>query len=356
MFEILRRIMHIKSEVFGLVNDVEVDLFTLSNENRVTVKLTNYGGVITSVETPDRAGNVKNITLGFDSLEEYLAPDYLNSYPYFGALIGRVGNRVSNGEITVEGTTYNLPKNAGVDHLHGGNIGFDRKIWEASTFQKEKVVGVELNYLSKDGEEGYPGNLSVKIVYSLTDKNEFFVKYYAETDKATPVNMTQHAYFNLGDETTVLNHQLQVNSSEITETSEAHIPTGKMLQVVDTPWDFRTKKKIGRDFHLIERGYDNNYSLNNLNGAFVKAAELSEDTSGRILEVFTTQVGMQVYTGYYNPELEVDGETKFGPYSGIALETQHYPDAVNQKHFPITIVRPGERFEQKTLFKFSVQK
>ena len=347
--------MRITSGDFGFVNDEMVQLFTLSNKNGVTIKITNYGGLITSIETPDKTGAIKNITLGFDTLEEYLSPDYLNSYPYFGALIGRVGNRTSNGEITIDGKLYNLPKNTGVDHLHGGIIGFDRKIWEASTFQKEKVVGVTLNYLSKDGEEGYPGNLAVKIVYSLTNENEFFVKYYAETDKATPVNLTQHAYFNLGDEATVLNHQLQVSGFEITETSEAHIPTGKMLQVENTPWDFRIKKKIGRDFHLIERGYDNNYSLNNLKGDFIKAAELSEEVSGRTMEVYTTQVGMQLYTGFWNPELEVNGEKKFGPYSGVALETQHYPDAAAQKHFPSTILRPGEQFAQKTMFRFSAK-
>ena len=348
--------MNLITSPFGKVNNKDVQLFTLVNDNNIQVNLTNYGGIITSIQTPDKHNNSKNIVLGFDDLKSYLSEQYLGSYPYFGAIIGRFGNRIKEGKFEMAGKEFKVPVNNGPNHLHGGLEGFDKKIWKANTFEKKDVVGVELSYLSPDGEEGFPGNLNVKVVYSLNNNNEFSIEYRAETDKATPVNLTQHTYFNLGDETTIQNHFLQMDSAEITEMNHVNIPTGKLLSVENSPFDFRNRKQIGQDFDQLEMGYDNNYCLNNDKGKLLKAAELFETSSGRKLEVYTTEVGMQLYTGAHNPMLEINGDNKFGPYSGVALETQHYPDSVNHKIFPSTILRPNNKYLQKTIYKFSVEK
>lgn len=347
--------MKIESSLFGTVNKEDVLLFNLENDHNIQISLSNYGGIITSILTPDKNKKNKNIVLGFDDLEDYLSAEYLGSYPYFGALIGRFGNRIAKGQFEIDGTDYNVPVNNGPNHLHGGLIGFDKVVWKAKPFQTEEKVGVELSYLSVDGEEGFPGNLKVKVVYSLNNKNEFSIIYSAETDKATPVNLTQHTYFNLGNESTIENHLLQLNSTEITEKNENDIPTGKLIKVQKTPFDFRDKKRIGQDINQIEMGYDHNYCLNNEKGNLIKVGELSESSSGRRLEVFTTQVGMQLYTGAWNPKLEVKGMQRFGSYSGVALETQHYPDSVNHKNFPDTILRPNEKYSQQTIYKFSIE-
>lgn len=344
--------MKIEVGPFGEVNGVA--LFTLKNENNITIKFTNYGGVITAIETPDKNKTAKNITLGFETLETYLSDAYLNSYPYFGALIGRVGNRVGNSQFVLDGTLYKVSSNMNTDQLHGGFIGFDKVVWKAKPFQSAESVGVELSYVSVDGEEGYPGNLEVKVVYSLNKNNEFLIEYFANTDKATPVNLTQHVYFNLGNERSIENHDLIVNSKEYHELSEALIPTGKVISVEQTPYDFRSKKRIGAGIELLGEGFDRNFCLNNSEGNFIKVAELSENASARKVEVYTTEIGMQLYTGNHNPILEIDGVEKFGHFSGVALETQHFPDAVNNKHFPSTILRPGENYYQKTMYKFSL--
>lgn len=346
--------MNLEIAHFGDVKGVPVKLFTLVNKNNVTIKITNYGGLITAIETPDKNGRTKNIVLGFNTLEEYLSDVYLSSYPYFGAIIGRVGNRVGNSQFEIDGELYKVSPNKGKDHLHGGFVGFDKVVWNAKSFQSEEFVGVELSYLSVDGEEGYPGNLEVKVIYSLNKDNDFLIEYFANTDKATPVNLTQHTYFNLGDETTIKNHELVVNSNEYHELSEALIPTGKVIAVEQTPYDFRNKKRIGQDFDLLDGGYDRNYCLNNTNGNFIKVAELSEEKSGRKMKVYTTEIGMQLYTGFYNPSIEINGVEKFGSFSGVALETQHFPDSVNNKHFPSTVLRPKENYYQKTMYKFSM--
>jgi aldose 1-epimerase len=340
---------------FGKVNNKDVQLFELTNDHNIQINITNYGGIITSIQTPDRHHKSKNIVLGFDNLKDYLSKQYLDAYPYFGALIGRVGNRINKGQFIVDGKTYSVAINNGPNHLHGGLIGFDKVVWEAEPFQTKESVGVELSYLSADGEEGYPGNLMVKVLYLLNNNNELSIEYYAVTDKATPINLTQHTYFNLGAEATIENHFLQMDSGELTEKDAQDIPTGKLMSVQDTPFDFRNKKKIGQDFGQIEMGYDHNYSLNNDIGNLIKAGELTENISGRKLEVFTTEVGMQLYTGEHNPTLEINGKKKFGPYSGIALETQHYPNSVNQENFPNTVLRPNEEYSQKTIYKFSTE-
>lgn len=345
--------MKIEVAHFGEVNGVAVKLFTLKNENNITVKFTNYGGVITSIETPDKNKTTKNITLGFETLETYLSDAYLNSYPYFGALIGRVGNRVGNSEFMLDGELCKVSANMNKDQLHGGFIGFDRVVWKVKSFQNAESIGVELSYLSVDGEEGYPGNLEVKVIYSLNNDNEFLIEYLANTDKSTPVNLTQHAYFNLGNERSIENHDLIVNSDEYHELSKELIPTGKVISVENTPYDFRNKKRIGAGIEMLGEGFDRNFCLNNSEGNFIKVAELSEKDSARKVEVYTTEIGMQLYTGNHNPIIEIDEVEKFGPFSGVALETQHFPDSVNNKHFPSTILRPGANYYQKTMYKFS---
>ena len=346
--------MKIEISNFGVVNGCKVQLFKLSNNNGVVIKLTNYGGIVASIETPDKNKKSKNIVLGFDDLESYLSSNYLKNYPYFGCLIGRVGNRIANSQFELNGKKYSVSKNKGEDHLHGGFVGFDRVIWKAKPFQNKESVGVELQYLSVEGEEGYPGNLYVKVIYSLTNKNEFVIEYFAETDIETPVNLTQHTYFNLGNESTIDNHLLQLSSNEYNELDAEMIPTGQLLPVNNSPYDFRDQKRIGNGFGLLEKGYDVNYSLNNAKGSFIKAGELYDQDSGRLLEVFTTEVGIQLYTGAYIPEIEINGVKKFGSFSGVALETQHFPDSVNHKHFPNTILKPNDNYYQKTIYKFSI--
>lgn len=346
--------MEIKASNFGTLNNHKIQLFTLSNSNKVTIKFTNYGGIVTSIETPDKNNKIKNIALGFDTLEEYLSEEYLGSYPYFGAIIGRVANRIAQGKFTIEGEEYSLEKNNDNNHLHGGLIGLDRVIWKATPFEKADEVGVVLSYLSVDGEEGYPGNLKLKVIYSLTADNEFKIEYFAETDATTPINLTQHSYFNLGDDATVKNHKLQLNSEKYTEVNSELIPTGNMPTVDKTTYDFRNLKRIGEGFEELQDGYDTNYDLENLQGNLIKAAELQDPKSGRVLEVFTTEVGIQLYTGGSLPTIAVNGNPKFGKFTGVALETQHFPDAINQPNFESILLYPEEQYHQKTIYKFSV--
>ena len=347
--------MQITKKNFGKVDGVDVHLFTLQNDKGFEIKLSNYGGIVTSIKTPDNNGEYENIALGFDKLEDYLSKAYLESYPYFGALIGRFGNRIARGKFSLDGNDYELDINHPPNHLHGGFKGFDKTIWDAKTIDNDGIVGVSLTHLSKDGEGGYPGNLNVKVIYSLTENNECIIEYFAETDKATPINLTHHSYFNLSGERNVFDHQLQLNSEEINEVDSELIPTGKMLTVDNTPFDFRKIKALKKDFDLLENGYDNNYSLNNEEGTFIKAGELYHNGTGRLMEIFTTEVAIQLYTGKYIPTLTINDQERFGSFSGVALETQHYPDSPNHSNFPITILRPGEKYYQKTVYKFSVR-
>ncbi len=344
--------MQISRQAFGQFNGQEVELFTLKNDNQVTVKITNYGAIITSIETPDKTGKCENIVCGFDRFEEYISDQYLGSYPYFGSIIGRFGNRIAKGKFSLEGKEYTLAVNNGANALHGGLVGFDRKVWAAETIQNEEMVGVILSYTSADMEEGYPGTLNVVCTYTLNDQNELKIDYTAKTDKTTIVNLTNHSYFNLtAGKENIMNHELEMPAEEITELDDM-IPTGEIVSVEGTPFDFRMKKKIGRDIAALEYGYDNNYVLDNEEGQLVYAGTLSEASSGRSVEVYTTQPGMQLYTGYWNPELNIAGEKKFGSYSGVALETQHYPDSINHDHFPTTVLNPGKTYLETTIYKF----
>ena len=345
--------MKLQTEIFGLLKDGrEAMLFTLSNDS-ITVKITNYGAIITSVEMPDNNGKVENIVCGFKKLETYLSDEYLGSYPYFGAIIGRFGNRIALGNLEIEGKQYELAINNGPNHLHGGLEGFDKKLFDAETFCDNDKTGVKLTYLSKDGEENYPGNLHVTCIYSLNTNSELEIQYFAETDKTTVVNLTNHTYFNLtGGKQNILNHKLWLNATKMTEMKE-QIPTGKIISVKNTVFDFTMEKEIGAAG--LENGYDDNFVLDNESNQLKRIGILSESESGRKIEVFTMQPGIQVYTGYWNPELTIDGKKQFGKFSGIALETQHYPDSVHQPDFPSTLLNPGEQYNQKTVYRFYLE-
>lgn len=345
--------MKIETTTFGHLNDgSEVRLFTLANDNNLVVKITNYGAIITSIEMPDKNGKSENIVCGFNKLETYISDEYLRSYPYFGAIIGRFGNRIAKGNLEIEGKLYKMAINNGPNHLHGGKIGFDRRLFDAETFKNEKEIGVKLTYLSPDMEENYPGNLKVTCIYTLNNKNELGIEYLAVTDKTTVVNLTNHTYFNLtAGKENILNHELELTATKMTEMVD-QIPTGKIIPVAGTPFDFNISKKINHRMTEVPMGYDDNFVFDNESGELKYIATLKETKSGRKVEVLTTQPGMQVYTGYWNPELVIDGQKKFGSFSGIALETQHYPDSVNQPGFPTTLLKPGERYNETTIYRF----
>lgn len=342
--------MKITSTNFGQLQDGRnVELFALTND-KITVKISNYGAIITTIDMPNKNGSIENVVCGFDKLETYLSDEYLGSYPYFGALIGRFGNRIAKGQLEIEGKSYKMAVNNGPNHLHGGAVGFDRKLFAAEIIENEAEVGVKLTYTSPDGEENYPGNLKVTCIYTLNENCELGIQYFAETDKTTVVNLTNHSYFNLsGQKENILNHELELTATKMTEMVE-QIPTGKIVPVVGTAFDFNTPKKLNAAG--LEMGYDDNFVLDNEDGTLKYTGCLSEEKSGRKIEVYTTQPGMQVYTGYWNPELTINGVKKFGSFSGIALETQHYPDSVHQTDFPTTLLKPGETYDQKTVYKF----
>jgi len=344
--------MIITKKPFGETNDGEkIKLFTLSNDNQVSITLMNYGGIITSVNMPDKKGKVENVICGFNKFEDYISEKYLADCPYFGALIGRYGNRIAKGVYKIDGKEYNGIINNGENHLHGGIKGFDKKVWKTETFEKDEKVGVLLSYLSINGEEGYPGNLNVKVCYCLDNQNRFTIKYEAETDRTTVVNFTNHTYFNLSaQKKNILDHELEMPiARNITESVDL-IPTGKLIPVKGTAYDFTHRKKIGMNLPSPD-GYDTNFVLDHTEGKLSLATILSESESGRCIKVYTTQPGIQIYTGYYIPEFIIDGNRKYGKYTGVAMETQHFPDSPNHSNFPTTLLKPGEKYSQTTQWK-----
>jgi aldose 1-epimerase len=339
----------ITRETWGQLDGKPVYLFTLTNARGQQVKITNYGATITSWITPDKLGNTGDIVLGFDTFTEYLKPNV----PYFGAVVGRFANRIAKGKFTLDGITYSLPINNGDNHLHGGKKGFDKVVWDASTAANDTL---KLSYLSKDGEEGYPGNFMITILYSINDENELVVEYEGTTDKSTPVNLSQHTYFNLtGDENNpILDHILIINSDHYTPVDNGSIPTGELKAVKGTPFDFNQPQKVGARIGDVPGGYDHNYVLGQ-SGVVKQAATLHETSTGRTIEVLTTEPGMQFYTGNY-----LDGTFKgvhgksINKNCGLCLETQHFPDSPNRPSFPSTILNPGEKFKSITKYKFSI--
>ena len=332
----------------------EAKLFEITNNSGISVKITNYGGIITSIEMPDKKENIENIVCGFSHLNDYLNEDYLASYAYFGAVLGRFAGRISKGHLEIGGKSYALNTNSGQNHLHGGDRGFDKQIWEADFFQKDNAAGVKFLYHSRHLEENYPGNLDVTCIYTLTNYNELTIEYTAVTDNTTVVNLSNHTYFNLtAGREDILNHELKLAADKITEMSN-HIPTGSIISIIDSPLDFSEYKKFARDLKKLPAGYDENFVLENKPGELKYAGTLREKTSGRNVEVFTTQPLLQVYTGYWIPEIEIDGKKKFGRYSGVALVTQHYPDSMHHPNFPTTLLYPGKIYSEKTVYRFSI--
>ncbi len=344
--------MGITKADFGEVDGKKVFLFTLTNSKGNQVKITNYGGTVTSWTSADKQGKRSDIVLGYDSLSGYLAHP-----PYFGALIGRYGNRIANGKFTLDGTTYTLATNNGKNHLHGGNKGFDKVVWDAVT-ENDSTPALVLSYVSKDGEEGYPGTLRVKVRYHYTNDDALEIEYWAETDKATPVNLTNHSYFNLtGDvSNTILDHRLWVDADHYTPVDTTLIPTGEIKAVKGTPFDFTQAEKIGARIASVPGGYDHNFVLNKKDTAISLAAVLSDSTSGRKLEVFTTEPGLQFYSGnFLDGTLKTSAGKAINQHTGLCLETQHFPDSPNEPAFPSTILMPGKQYHSLTRYKLSLQ-
>lgn len=338
---------------WGEMDGKKVYLFTLNGKNGVQVKISNYGATVTSWITPDRNDVKSNIVLGFDSLSGYLSKP-----PYFGATIGRYGNRIAGGSFKIDTTLYTLAKNNGPNHLHGGIKGFDKSIWDA-TPATDGSASITMSYLSKDGEEGYPGNLKVNVKFTLTDDNELSIEYSAETDKTTVVNLTNHSYFNLsGDPTkTILGHSLQVNADKYTPVDKGLIPTGELKAVAGGPFDFLQPHLIGERIAAVEGGYDHNFVLARKSNAIELVATLSDTASGRKLEVYTTEPGLQFYSGNF-----LDGTFKttdgkaIMKHAALCLETQHFPDSPNKPAFPTTLLKPGEKYHSTTTYKISLIK
>jgi aldose 1-epimerase len=352
---------------FGKLKDGSaVDVFTLTNAHGVEIRAITYGGIIQSLKVPDKAGRVGDVVLGFDTID-----GYQTDHPFFGAIIGRYGNRIGKAQFTLDGQTYKLAANNGPNHLHGGVRGFDKVLWAGEIVKSERGPAVAFSRTSPDGEEGYPGNLNVRVTYTLTDKNELIVDYEATTDKATPVNLTQHSYFNLAGEGsgTVLDHELMIFADRFTPVDDTLIPTGELAPVEGTPFDFRRLAgpgasrspgrigaRINQDHPQLKngKGYDHNWVLNRTGSGLERAALLRDPRSGRHLEISTTEPGIQFYSGNF-----LDGTIKgknghvYRHRSGLCLETQHFPDSPNKASFPSTILKPGQQYRTTTVFTFS---
>jgi len=342
--------------LFGTTPDgQDVALYTLSNTHGLRATIIEYGAILVSLDVPDRHGQLADIALGFDDLDSYIRRN-----PLFGAVVGRYANRIAGARFTLDGIEHRITANAGKNHIHGGgNKRFDKVVWKGSPYRSDTEVGVRLTHVSADGEEGFPGNLHCTVTYTLTNDNELRISYTATTDKPTVLNLTNHSYFNLagagnGD---VLGHKLTINAPWYTPAGEGLIPTGEIHTVKDTPLDFTTPRTIGaRIAQLTETGgYDHNYVLNGSYGSAVLAAKVYEPTSGRVMEVYTTEPGMQLYTANGMRNLKGKKGHIYNRHSSFCLETQHFPDSPNKPHFPSTALRPDRKFESTTTFKFSTQ-
>jgi aldose 1-epimerase len=352
---------HVTKSAFGTTPSGQaVSLYTLTNANGIELRTMDYGGIITSLRTPDRNNAFADIVLGYDSLA-----GYLKTTPYFGALVGRYANRIAKGHFTLDGKTYTLAVNNGKNALHGGLVGFDKVVWQAQSFDSAGKVGVVFTYTSKDGEEGYPGTLQARVSYTLDDRNQLTIDYGATTDRATPVNLTNHSYFNLagagsGD---ILTHEITIDADRYTPVDSTLIPTGTLQPVAGTPFDLRKPTAIGAhiaepDAQLtIAGGYDHNFVLNRSGEGITHAAHVVDPSSGRTLDVATTQPGIQFYTGnFLDGTITGKGGKVYARRFGFCLETQHYPDSPNQPTFPTTILKPGQTYHSQTVFTFGVAK
>ena len=353
--------MNITKESFGVTpNGEAVTLFTLSPTPEFKVSITNFGGIITAVFTPDRDGTMADIVLGFDDLDSYIG-----KHPYFGAIVGRYGNRIAQGKFTLDGKEYTLAVNNEPNHLHGGVHGFDKAVWNAETINREDALGLKLTHVSPDGDEGYPGTLTCEVTYWVTKNKTIEIEYKAQTDAATPVNLTNHSYFNLAghDSREILDHQMTLFAEHFIPVDETLIPTGKLQPVKGTPMDFRKPTMIGDRIEdedeqlLFGIGYDHTFVIDPKDsGTLKKAALVYEPTTGRQMEVWTTEPGVQFYSGNFLDGTNIGkGNTVYNHRFGFCLETQHFPDSPNQPNFPSTIVRPGETYRTRTEYRFSAK-
>lgn len=350
----------IEKQIFGKMPDgAAVDIYTLKNASGVEARITNYGGIVVSLKVPDRNGKFDDVVLGYDNLDGYLK----NNSPYMGALVGRYANRIAKGTFKLNGTEYHLAVNNGANHLHGGLKGFDKVVWTAAPLRVANGAALKLTYVSKDGEENYPGNLTATVIYTLTDANELRIDYSATTDKRTIVNLTSHSYFNLAGQGTgdILKHQLFMNASRFTPTDAGAIPTGELKSVRGTPFDFTKPTDIGARIEQDDQqlkfgnGYDHNFVL--IKGKRLSLAAIaSEPTTGRVMQVYTTEPGMQLYSGNFldGSITGKDGKVYRRRY-GFCLEAQHYPDSPNEPKFPSVVLNPGQRYTQTTIYKFSAK-
>lgn len=346
----------LKRQPFGKTAAGEaVELFTLTNKNGMEAAITNYGGIVVSLKTPDRAGKLADVVLGYENLDGYLAKS-----PYLGALVGRYGNRIAKGKFILNGQEYTLAKNNGENSLHGGLKGFDKAVWKA----RDISPSLELTYTSKDGEEGYPGNLTATVTYTLTGDNELRIDYLATTDKDTVVNLTNHSYFNLAGqgEGDILGHQVEIFADKFTPVDAGLIPTGELRPVEGTPFDFRKPMEIGariegKDEQLVRGGgYDHNFVLASGGGSLALAARVYSAKSGRVMEVLTTEPGLQFYSGnFLDGTIKGKGGKVYARRYGLCMETQHFPDSPNQPAFPTTVLKPGAKYQTTTVYRFSAK-
>jgi aldose 1-epimerase len=348
-----------KKEPFGKTEDgQQVDLYTLSNKNGMEAAITNFGGIIVSLKVPDRTGKLDDVVLGYDQLD-----GYLTNKAFFGAIVGRYANRIAHGKFALNGVTYNIPKNDGDNALHGGLKGFNKRLWTAKDVSGSHGQALELTYLSKDDEEGFPGNLTAKVVYTLTDQNELRIVYSATSDKETVVNLTNHSYFNLAGQGNgdILGHELTIRADRFTPVDATLIPTGELKPVKGTPFDFTNATAIGSrisqddDQLKVGKGYDHNWVLNSkAKGAVSLAAEAYEPKTGRVLQVLTDQPGVQFYSGnFLDGSITGKAGKVYNLRNGFCLETQHFPDSPNQPKFPSAVLKPGQQYRTTTVFKFS---
>ncbi|MCF7957525.1 MAG: galactose mutarotase [Phycisphaerae bacterium] len=349
----------ITKEAYGQVGGKAVDLYTLTNKNNLEMKVTNYGCTVTSLRVPDKEGNLGDVVLGFTTVDQYVKES-----PYFGCAVGRYGNRIALGKFSIDGTEYTLATNNDANHLHGGIKGFDKVIWDAEPKETDDGPAIVFTHVSKDMDEGYPGTLNATITYTLTNANAFKIEYSATTDKATHCNLTQHTYFNLAGDGSgdVLGHELTLLADHYTPVDAGLIPTGELKAVVGTPFDFTSPHAIGERIGVLKEGvknggYDHNFCLNNKAGSMALAVKVYEPKTGRVMEVSTTEPGVQFYSGNFLDGTLV-GKTgnKYQTHAGFCLETQHFPDTPNQPTFPTTLLKPGETYRHTTQYKFSVKK
>ena len=350
----------ITKSFYGKTKDnKKIDLYSFKNKNGMQVDIINYGGIITSLKVPDKNGETENIVLGYNKLE-----DYINENPYFGSIIGRYGNRIAKGKFNLNGNQYTLATNNDENHLHGGNIGFDKVIWDAETKINSNSSSLILKYLSKDMEEGYPGNLYTTVTYKITNDNSVEIKYEAQTDKTTVINLTQHSYFNLSGDfnQSILNHKVKINANQFLPVNKSLIPTGNKLNVSMTPFDFRNYKEIKKDINADDlqlnygNGYDHCWVLNDYKNGYRLVASAFHEESGRLMEVYSDQPGLQFYTGnFLDGSLPQKEEGFYNFRSGFCMETQHFPNSPNQPDFPSVTLNPNEKYNSKTTYKFKIK-